>query len=29
MLFPYTYVPHSIEKMQDFVDFIFSIECGT
>lgn len=23
MLFPYTYVPHSIEKMQDFVDFIF------
>ncbi len=23
MLFPYTYVPHSMEKMQEFVDFIF------
>lgn len=23
MLFPYTYVPHSMEKMQTFIDFIF------
>lgn len=23
MLFPYTYVPHQIEKMQGFIDFIF------
>jgi len=23
MLFPYTYVPHSMEKMQDYIDFIF------
>jgi hypothetical protein len=23
MLFPYTYVPHQMEKMQDFIDFIF------
>lgn len=23
MLFPYTYVPHSMEKMQSFIDFIF------
>lgn len=23
MLFPYTYVPHSMEKMQGFIDFIF------
>ena len=23
MLFPYTYVPHKIEKMQSFIDFIF------
>lgn len=23
MLFPYTYVPHQMEKMQEFVDFIF------
>lgn len=23
MLFPYTYVPHSMEKMQEFIDFIF------
>lgn len=23
MLFPYTYVPHSMEKMQAFIDFIF------
>ena len=23
MLFPYTYVPHQIEKMQAFIDFIF------
>lgn len=23
MLFPYTYVPHKIEKMQEFIDFIF------
>lgn len=23
MLFPYTYVPHKMEKMQDFIDFIF------
>lgn len=23
MLFPYTYVPHRMEKMQEFVDFIF------
>jgi hypothetical protein len=24
MLFPYTYVPHQIEKMQAFIDFIFN-----
>lgn len=24
MLFPYTYVPHQIEKMQVFIDFIFN-----
>lgn len=24
MLFPYTYVPHKMEKMQEFIDFIFS-----
>jgi len=23
MLFPYTYVPHTMEKMQEFIDFIF------
>src|SRR5690349_11448391 len=23
MLFPYTYVPHQMEKMQAFIDFIF------
>jgi hypothetical protein len=23
MLFPYTYVPHKMEKMQSFIDFIF------
>jgi hypothetical protein len=23
MLFPYVYVPHSMEKMQEFIDFIF------
>lgn len=23
MLFAYTYVPHTIEKMQEFIDFIF------
>ncbi len=23
MLFPYTYVPHQLEKMQEFIDFIF------
>ena len=23
MLFPYTYVPHSMEKMQEYIDFIF------
>lgn len=23
MLFPYTYVPHRMEKMQEFIDFIF------
>ena len=23
MLYPYTYVPHSMEKMQEFIDFIF------
>jgi 5-methylcytosine-specific restriction endonuclease McrA len=23
MLFPYTYVPHAMEKMQEFIDFIF------
>jgi hypothetical protein len=23
MLFPYTYVPHQMEKMQNFIDFIF------
>lgn len=23
MLFPYTYVPHQMEKMQKFIDFIF------
>lgn len=23
MLFPYVYVPHAMEKMQDFIDFIF------
>jgi hypothetical protein len=23
MLFPYTYVPHPMEKMQEFIDFIF------
>ncbi len=23
MLFPYTYIPHQIEKMQEFIDFIF------
>lgn len=23
MLFPYTYVPHQMEKMQEFIDFIF------
>ena len=23
MLFPYTYVPHRMEKMQSFIDFIF------
>ena len=23
MLFPYTYVPHSMEKMQEFIVFIF------
>ena len=23
MLFPYTYVPHQMEKMQTFIDFIF------
>lgn len=23
MLFPYTYVPHKMEKMQEFIDFIF------
>lgn len=23
MLFPYTYVPHQIERMQEFIDFIF------
>lgn len=24
MLFPYTYVPHQMEKMQSFIDFIFN-----
>jgi len=24
MLFPYTYVPHQMEKMQEFIDFIFT-----
>jgi len=24
MLFPYTYVPHKMEKMQEFIDFIFN-----
>ncbi|MDQ1240046.1 MAG: hypothetical protein QG577_2232 [Thermodesulfobacteriota bacterium] len=24
MLFPYTYVPHSMEKMQEFIEYIFS-----
>lgn len=24
MLFPYTYVPHQMEKMQEFIDFIFN-----
>lgn len=24
MLFPYTYVPHKMDKMQEFIDFIFS-----
>lgn len=23
MLFPYTYVTHQMEKMQEFIDFIF------
>lgn len=23
MLFPYTYVPHQMDKMQEFVDYIF------
>ena len=23
MLFPYTYVSHQMEKMQEFIDFIF------
>ena len=23
MLFPYAYVPHSMEKMQEFIDLIF------
>lgn len=23
MLFPYTYVPHQMERMQTFIDFIF------
>ena len=23
MLFPYKYVPHQMEKMQEFIDFIF------
>lgn len=23
MLFPYTYIPHQMEKMQEFIDFIF------
>lgn len=23
MLFPYTYVPHAMEKMQDYIDYIF------
>jgi hypothetical protein len=23
MLFAYTYVPHAMEKMQEFIDFIF------
>ena len=23
MLFPYIYVPHQMEKMQEFIDFIF------
>lgn len=27
MLFPYTYVPHQMEKMQAFIDFIFT-RCG-
>ena len=29
MLFPYTYVPHSMEKMQEYIDFIFyQVWCG-
>jgi hypothetical protein len=25
MLFPYTYVPHSMEKMQEFIEYIFFV----
>ena len=29
MLFPYIYVPHAMEKMQEFIDFIFfEVWCG-
>lgn len=24
MLFPYKYVPHTMDKMQEFIDFIFN-----
>jgi len=27
MLFPYTYVPHSMEKMQEFINSIFEVWC--
>ncbi|MBA3533342.1 MAG: hypothetical protein H0T73_15585 [Ardenticatenales bacterium] len=27
MLFAYTYVPHQMEKMQEFIDFIFEVWC--
>lgn len=28
MLFPYTFMPHSMDKMQEFLDYIFEVWCS-